>query len=87
MRINAALKKRYKYLYLNNVFSFYELEPETRAMKKDARAWLGQGAAEVDYVNPAHSVGAKNYVKASWDAITTHCILNFLIKTELCGLG
>jgi hypothetical protein len=35
MGIIAALKKRYKYLYLKDVLDFYELDDEAKKQKKD----------------------------------------------------
>jgi hypothetical protein len=34
MGIIAALKKRFKYLYLKDVFDFYELDEEAKLRKK-----------------------------------------------------
>ena len=86
MGIIAALKKRYKYLYLNDVLSFYDLDAELKEMKKHAGVRLRRGAAGVDYGNPAHLLDAANYVKASWDAITPQTILNCFKKAEIMVL-
>jgi hypothetical protein len=86
MGIIAALKKRCKYLYLNDVLSFYDLEPELKEIKRNAGIRLRRGAAGVDFGNPAHLLDAANYVKASWDAILPQSILNCFKKAEIMDL-
>ena len=54
MGIIAALKKRYKFLYLRDVLSFYDLDESTKARKRECFGRLRQGAAGVGFGNPAH---------------------------------
>ncbi len=63
MGIIAALKKRYKYLYLKDVLDFYELDDEVKNRKKDQGRRLRRGAARVFYGNPTHLLDAVSYVK------------------------
>ena len=82
MGIIAALKKRYKYLYLKDVLSYYDLDSELKELKK-AGSCLRRGAAGVEYGHPAHLLDAANYVKTSWDAITAQTIMNCFKKAEI----
>ena len=65
MGIIAALKKRYKYLYLSDVLAFCALEEEAKNQKKELGQRLRRGAAGVFYGNPAHLLDAARYVKAT----------------------
>jgi hypothetical protein len=47
MGIIAALKKRFKYLYLKDVLDFYELDEEAKLQKKMQGRRLRRGAAGV----------------------------------------
>ena len=58
MGIKAALKKRYKYLYLKDVLDFYELDENLKAHKKEQAKRLRRGAANVAFGNPAHLLDA-----------------------------
>ena len=86
MGIIAALKKRYKYLYLKDVLDFYELEENAKSRKKEQAGRLRRGAAGVSYGNPAHLLDAANYVKTAWDSITSTTIKNAFIKVDLMRL-
>ena len=66
MGIIAALKKRYKYLYLKDVLDFYELDDEARNRKKNQGRRLCRGVAKFLYGNPAHILDAASYVKDAW---------------------
>jgi hypothetical protein len=79
MGIIAALKKRYKYLYLKDVLDFYELDDEAKNRKKDQGRKLRQGAIGVLYRNPAPLLNA-SYVKDAWDFISQTFIKNAFIK-------
>ena len=83
MGIIAALKKRYKYLYLKDVLGFYELDKDLKARKKEQAKRLPRGAAEVAYGNPAHLLDAAQYIKVAWDAISDTTIKNAFNKAEL----
>jgi hypothetical protein len=63
MGIIAALKKRFKYLYLKDVFDFYELDEEAKLRKKMQGQRLRRGAIGVTYGNPAHLFDVASYVK------------------------
>ena len=83
MGIIAALKKRYKYLYLKDVLEFYELDDNSKIHKKEQSKRLRRGAAGVAYGNPAHLLDAAHYVKHAWDAISAESIKNSFRKAEL----
>ncbi len=80
MGIIAALKKRYKYLYLKDVLDFYELDDEAKNRKKDQGRRLRQGAIGVLYRNPTPLLNATSYVKDAWDFISQTFIKNAFIK-------
>ena len=63
MGIIAALKKRYKYLYLKDVLDFYQLE-KLKARRKEQAKRLPRGAAGVAYGNPAHLLDAAQFYYA-----------------------
>jgi len=63
MGIIAALKKRYKYLYLKDILDFYELDEQLKQRKRELKKRLRRGAAGVSYGNPAHVLDAASYVK------------------------
>ena len=86
MGIIAALKKRYKYLYLKDVLNFYELDENLKALKKEQAKRLPRGAAGVAYGNPAHLLDAAHYIKLAWDAISDVTIKNAFNKAELLTL-
>ena len=86
MGVIAALKKRYKYLYLKDVLDFYELDDEAINQKKNQGRGLHQGAARVLYRNPAHLLDAASYVKNAWDYVSQTSIKNAFVKAELMNL-
>ncbi len=86
MGIIAALKKRYKYLYLKDVLDFYELDDEAKNWKKDQGRRLRQGAARVIYGNPTHLLDVVSYVKDAWDSVSQTSIKNDFIKAKLMNL-
>jgi hypothetical protein len=83
MGIIAALKKRYKYLYLKDVLDFYQLDDEAKARKKEQARRLRRGSAGVLYGNPAHLLDAANYVKEAWDSVSEASIRNAFRKAEI----
>ena len=84
--IIAALKKRYKYLYLKEVLEFYELDENSKSHKKEQSKRLRRGAAGVAYGNPAHLLDAALFVKDAWDAISASTIKNAFKKADLLKL-
>jgi hypothetical protein len=70
MGIIAALKKRYKYMYVKDILDFYEFDDEVKNRKKNQGRRLHQGAAKVLYGNPLHLLDAASYVKDAWDSIS-----------------
>ncbi len=86
MGIIAALKKRFKYLYLKDVLDFYELDEEAKLRKKMQGQRLRRGAARVAYGNPAHLLDAANYVKEAWQSVSPNSIKNAFIKANIMTL-
>ncbi len=86
MGIIAALKKRFKYLYLKDVLDFYELDEEAKLRKKMQGRRLQRGVAGVAYRNPAHLLDAANYVKEAWQSVSPSSIKNAFIKAEIMTL-
>ena len=58
-----ALKTRYKFLYLRDVLSFYELSGDEKATLKAQGGMKRRGSAGVRFGNPAHLLDAAKYVK------------------------
>jgi len=85
MGIIAALKKRFKYLYLKDVLDFYELD-EAKLRKKMQGQRLRRGAAGVAYGNPAHLLDAASYVKEVWQSVSPSSIKNAFIKAKIMTL-
>jgi hypothetical protein len=86
MGIIVALKKRHKYLYLNDVLDFYELNDEAKNRKKNQGRRLRRRAAGVYYGNLTHLLDAASYVKDAWDSVSQTSIKNAFIKVELMNL-
>jgi hypothetical protein len=86
MGIIAALKKRFKYLYLKDVLDFYELDEEAKLRKKMQGRRLRCGAAGVAYGNLAHLLDAASYVKEAWQSMSPSAIKNAFIKAEIMTL-
>ncbi|KAI6658215.1 hypothetical protein LOD99_15484 [Oopsacas minuta] len=82
MGIIAALKKRYKYLYLKDVLDFHDLHEDFKARKEERAKRLPREAAGVVYGKPAHLLDATFYVKHAWDLISDKSISNSFIKFE-----
>ena len=61
MGINAALKKKYKYLYLKDVLSFYNLSEASKNQMKGSVSRLRRGTAGVDYGKPVYPLDAAKY--------------------------
>ena len=83
MGIIAALKKRYKYLYLKNVLDFCDLDESVRIHKTEQGKRLPRGAAGVAYGRPAHLLDAAHYVKQAWEFISATSIRNSFNKAQL----
>jgi len=86
MGIIAALKKRYKYLYLKDILDFYELDEQLNQRKRELGKRLRRGAAGVSYGNPVHLLDAASYVKKAWDFVSSSSIKNAFSKAELMNL-
>jgi hypothetical protein len=86
MGIIAALKKRFKYLYLKDVLDFYELDEEAKLQKKMQGWRLRCGAAGVAYENPAHLLDVASYVKEAWQSMSPSSIKNAFIKAKIMTL-
>jgi hypothetical protein len=86
MGIIAALKKRFKYLYLKDVLDFSELDEEVKLRKKMQGRRLRRGAAGVAYGNPAHLLDAASYVKEAWQSVSPNSIKNAFIKAKIMTL-
>ena len=83
MGIIAALKKRYKYLYLKDVLDFCDLDESVRIHKTEQGKRLPRGAAGVAYGKPAHLLDAAHYVKQAWEFISDTSIRNSFNKAQL----
>ena len=59
---------------------FYELDKNLKACKKEEAKRLPRGAAGVAYGNPAHILGAAQYIKLAWNAISDVTITNVFNK-------
>jgi hypothetical protein len=86
MGIIAALKKRYKYLYLKDILDFYELDEQLKQRKRELGKRLRRGAVGVSYENPAHLLDAASYVKQAWDSVSSSFIKNAFSKAKLMNL-
>ncbi|CAK5249441.1 unnamed protein product [Aphanomyces euteiches] len=83
MGIIASLKKRYKYLYLSKILSFYDMPPEEQALTNRIASTRRRGTAGVDMGRPATLLDAANYVVTAWNDLAPSCIANCFRKTEL----
>ncbi|XP_065642990.1 jerky protein homolog-like [Hydra vulgaris] len=83
MGIIAALKKRYKYLYLSDILSYYSLDVNTKECLKESSLLCKRGAAGVEYGKPAHLLDAAKYVNLAWKSIQPSSIKNCFDKAEL----
>ena len=83
MGIIAALKKRYKYLYLKDVLDFCDLDESVRIHKTEQGKRLPRGTAGVAYGKPAHLLDAAHYVKQAWEFISDTSIRNSFNKAQL----
>ena len=79
----AALKKRYKYLYLSEVLKFHQLSAETQEELKTQAARLRRGASGLQHGNPATLMDAANFVVKAWDSVSPASIRNCFNKADL----
>jgi hypothetical protein len=86
MGIIAALKKRFKYLYLKDVLDFCELDEEAKLRKKMQGLKLGSGTVGVAYGNPTHLLNATSYGKEAWQSVSPSSIKNEFIKVKIMTL-
>ena len=82
MGIKTALKKWYKYFYLKDVLSFYNLDETAKAQKWEYASRLHRGSAAVDYGNQAHLLNCASYVLEAWNGVTETTISNSFRKAE-----
>ena len=88
MGIIAALKKRYKYLYLSDVLQFHDLDQEEKERKRELGTRLRRGAAGVAFGRPAHLLDAATYVKEAWDdSVPETTVKNCFRKAEIMDFG
>ena len=81
--IIAAVKKRYKYLYLSEVLEFYQLvESEKTELKEQAKKKL-RGTAGVAQGSPANLLDAARIIKSAWDDVAASSIRNSFRKADL----
>ena len=81
--IIAALKKRYRYLYLKDILNFHELDNNTKKALKTQGKAQRRGAAGVSFGNPAHLMDAAGYIKEAWDNVSPSTIRNAFISADL----
>ena len=81
--IIAALKKRYKFLYLEEVLSFYRMPASLQAEVRQQVALKRRGTAGVAQGSPANLFDAARIVKLAWDAVTLATIRNCFYKADL----
>ena len=74
MGIIAALKKRYKYLYLQVTLDFFALDENLKACKKEQAKRLLRGAAGVAYSNPAHMLDAAKWLEYNFRCDNKECV-------------
>ena len=74
--IIEALKKRYKYLYLNDVLTFYTLNEASKNMVLDQSKQLRRGAADVAHGQPANLLDVACYITEGWNNVTEKAIQN-----------
>ena len=68
--IIGALKKRYKYLYLKDVLTFYTLNEASKNMVLDQSNQLRKGAPGVAHGQPANLFDAAFYITEAWNNVT-----------------
>ena len=81
--IIGALKKRYKYLNLNDVLTFYTLNEASKNMVLDQSKQLRRGAAAVAHGQPANLIDAACYITEAWNNVTAKAIQNSFRKACL----
>jgi len=86
MGIIAALNKRYKYLYLKDIFDFYELDKQLKQRKRELGKRLRRGATGVSYGNLVHLLDVASYVQEARDSVSSSSIKNAFSKVELMNL-
>ena len=81
--IIGALKKRYKYLYLKDVLTFYTLNEASKNMVLDLSNQLRKGAPGVAHGQPANLFDAAFYITEAWNNVTAKAIQNCFRKAGL----
>ena len=83
MGVIAAVKKRYKFLLLKDVLSFYLLDNDNQQLLREECFKFRRGYIGVRYGRLATLINAANYTKEEWDKITDKTIKNAFIKADL----
>lgn len=81
--IIAAIKRRYKYLYLNEVLNFYNLDQSLRLDIKQQAAKKRRGSVGVLDGSPANLLDAARIATVAWEAVSSSTIRNCFRKAEL----
>ena len=81
--IIAALKKRYKFMFLKKMLDFHQLDDEVKSeLKQRGRSQL-RGRAGVDFGMPATLLDAANIVYDAWKLISEKTVRNAFMKADL----
>ncbi|RHZ18691.1 hypothetical protein DYB37_009540 [Aphanomyces astaci] len=81
--IIAAMKKRYKFLMLPDVLSFYELYNVVKDSVERAAKKKRPGSAGVKYGRPAHVLDAASNIRAAWENESSSTIKNAFAKADI----
>ena len=79
----AAVKKIYKFLLLQYVLSFYQLDNDNQQSLKEEGSKFCRGSVGVHYGWPATLLNADIYAKEEWDKVTDETMSNAFIKADL----
>ena len=76
-----AVKKRYKFLLLKDVLSFYQLDNNQQLLKEEGSKFC-RVSIGVRYGRPVTLLDAVNYAKKECDKVTDETIKNSFIKAD-----
>ena len=79
----AALKKRYKHIYLTDVLNFYKLEDPEKTQLVNESKQMRRGTIGVAHGKAAHLLDAANYISRAWEAVSPTTIKNCFCKADL----
>ena len=74
--------KRYKFLLLKDVLSFYQLDNDNQQLLKEEGSNFYRGFVDVRYDRPATLLDEAKYTKDEWDKVTDENIKNGIIKSS-----